>query len=196
VSDDTQPQSDGQAADLTETTIQSTSIYAGAILSLRKDEIQMPNGRLTVREIVDHADSVCMVPLDDAGNVVLVRQYRKAVEAALLEVPAGGIEAGEAPEEAAIRELQEEIGHTAGKLQRLPGFYLAPGWCNEYMYAYLATELTAARLDQDYDEIVETRRVPLRETLELIERGEIRDAKSVASLLLAMRVVGNDGSVG
>lgn len=190
VSDNTPSQT---PADLTEATLESTSLYQGTILSLRKDRVRLPNGRLTTREIVEHSDSVCMVALDEAGKVALVRQYRKAVERDLLEVPAGGIEAGEEPEDAARRELQEEIGHTAGQLRPLGGYYLAPGWCDEYMYAYLATELSPDPQSQDYDEIVETRWVPLAATLELMARGEIRDAKSIAALLLAMRVVAAEG---
>ena len=181
--------------DLTETTLESTFLYKGTILSLRKDQVQMPNGRLTVREVVEHSDSVCMVPLDTEGHVLLVRQYRKPTESVLLEVPAGGIEEGESPEEAAMRELQEEVSHIAGKLQSLPGFWLAPGWCDEYMYTYLATDLQPSDKEQDYDEMVETVRVPLAQTLDLIARGEICDAKSIAALLQAMRVVGEDGSV-
>ncbi|MCY4366970.1 MAG: NUDIX hydrolase [Chloroflexi bacterium] len=181
--------------DLTETTIESAVHYEGTILRLRKDQVRMPNGRLTVREVVEHSDSVCMVPIDNEGNVLLVRQYRKPTESALLEVPAGGIEEGESPEEAAMRELQEEVSHVADTLQPLAGFWLAPGWCDEYMYVFLATDLRPSDMEQDYDEMVETRRVPLFETLELIERGEIQDAKSIASLLQAMRVVGAAGSV-
>ena len=190
VSDNTPSQT---PADLTEATLESTSLYQGTILSLRKDRVRLPNGRLTTREIVEHSDSVCMVALDAAGKVALVRQYRKAVERDLLEVPAGGIDPGEDPEAAARRELQEEIGHTAGWLQPLGGYYLAPGWCDEYMYAYLATELSPDPRSQDYDEIVETRWVPLGDTLELMARGEIRDAKSIAALLLAMRRVAAGG---
>ena len=181
--------------DLTETTLESNFLYEGTILSLRKDQVQMPNGRLTVREVVEHSDSVCMVPLDTEGHVLLVRQYRKPTEAVLLEVPAGGIEEGESPEEAATRELQEEVSHVAGRLRALPGFWLAPGWCDEYMYTYLATDLQPSDKEQDYDEMVETVRVPLAQTLDLIARGEICDAKSIAALLQAMRVVGEDGSV-
>ena len=181
--------------DLTETTLESTFHYRGTILSLRKDQVQMPNGRLTIREVVEHSDSVCMVPLDKDGSVLLVRQYRKPTESALLEVPAGGIEEGETAEEAAMRELQEEVSHVAGTLRPLAGFWLAPGWCDEYMYAFLATDLTPSDKEQDYDEMVETRRVPLEETLALIEKGEIQDAKSIAALLQAMRVVGGSGSV-
>ena len=182
--------------DLAEVTLQSTSIYQGTILGVRKDDVRMPNGRLTVREVVEHSDSVCMVPLDAAGNVVLVRQYRKPTERVLLEVPAGGIEPGESPEDAALRELQEEIDHTAGNLRPLSGFWLAPGWCDEFMYAFLATDLRRSNLEQDYDEIVETVRVPLVDTLQLMASGEIQDAKSIASLLLAMQVVSEGGSVG
>lgn len=181
--------------DLTETTIASATLYQGTILTARKDRVRMPNGRITVREVVEHSDSVCMVPLDADGNVLLVRQYRKPTESALLEVPAGGIEEGETPEEAAMRELQEEVSHVAGTLTPLTGFWLAPGWCDEYMYAFLATDLRPSDLEQDFDEMVETRRVPLADTLLLMEQGVIQDAKSIASLLQAMRVVGNSGSV-
>ena len=186
---------DSEERDLTERTLESSFHYQGTILSLRKDQMQMPNGRLTVREVVEHSDSVCMVPLDAEGNVLLVRQYRKPTESVLLEVPAGGIEEGETPEEAALRELQEEVSHVAETLRPLAGFWLAPGWCDEYMYVYLATDLRPSDMEQDYDEMVETRKVPLPQTLDLIRDGEIRDAKSIAALLQAMRVVGDAGSV-
>ena len=190
-----QQRQDSAERDLTERTLESTFHYQGTILSLRKDEVELPNGRRTVREVVEHSDSVCMVPLDAEGNVLLVRQYRKPTESALLEVPAGGIEPGETPEEAALRELQEEVSHVAGTLRPLAGFWLAPGWCDEYMYAFLATDLRPSDLEQDYDEMVETRKVPLAKTLDLVRDGEICDAKSIAALLQAMRVVGGGGSV-
>ena len=196
MSDDTgQQPEESQAGELTETTLESASLYQGKILSLRRDRVRLPSGRLTIREVVEHSDSVCMVPLDEAGNVVLVRQYRTPTESALLEVPAGGIEDGEVSEQAVLRELQEEIGYTAGSLRLLSGFWLAPGWCDEFMYAYLATNLIPSRMDPDDDEIIETVRVPLNETLGLIEQGAIQDAKSIASLLLAMQVVSSAGFV-
>ena len=196
MSDDTgQQPEESQAGELTETTLESASLYQGKILSLRRDRVRLPSGRLTIREVVEHSDSVCMVPLDEAGNVVLVRQYRTPTESALLEVPAGGIEDGEVSEQAVLRELQEEIGYTAGSLRLLSGFWLAPGWCDEFMYAYLATDLIPSRMDPDDDEIIETVRVPLNETLGLIEQGAIQDAKSIASLLLAMQVVSSAGFV-
>ena len=170
-----------------EPTVESKLVYEGRILDLRVDTVRLPSGRLTTREIAEHSDSVCMVPLDSQGNVLLVRQYRKSVESNLLEVPAGGIDENEAPEDAALRELKEEVGHTAGKIKRMAGFWVSPGWCTEFMHAYLATELSPARLDADFDEDITVIRVPLAQTLDLISSGEIQDGKSVASLLLAMR---------
>ncbi|MFB3097740.1 MAG: NUDIX hydrolase [Dehalococcoidia bacterium] len=170
-----------------EPTVESKLVYEGRILDLRVDTVRLPSGRLTTREIAEHSDSVCMVPLDSQGNVLLVRQYRKSVELNLLEVPAGGIEENEAPEDAVLRELQEEVGYTAGKITRLAGFWVSPGWCTEFMHAYLATELSPARLDADFDENITVIQVPLAQTIDLISSGEIQDGKSVASLLLAMR---------
>ena len=173
-----------------EPTIATRSVFQGRILDVRVDTIRLPNGRETTREIVDHAPSICVVPVDDDNNVLLVRQYRKPTESFLLEVPAGGIEEGEEPEESTRRELQEEIGHTAAELKELTAFWLAPGWASEYMYAFLATDLTPAVPDSDEDEFIEVVKVPMSDIPDRIASGEIQDAKSVASLLLAMRVLG------
>ena len=179
-------------ADNNEPTISTRSVFQGRILNVRVDTIRLPNGRETTREIVDHDPSICVAPVDEANNVLLVRQYRKPTESFLLEVPAGGIEKGETPDEATRRELQEEIGHTADNLRELTAFWLAPGWCSEYMYAFLATELTPAVLDADDDEFIDVVRVPLGEIPDKIASGEIQDAKSIATLLLAMRVLGDN----
>ena len=175
-----------------EPTVESKVVYQGRILDLRVDTVRLPSGRQTTREIAEHSDSVCMVPLDSDGKVLLVRQYRKSVESELLEVPAGGIEENEAPEDVVLRELQEEVGHTAGRIQHLAGFWVSPGWCTEYMHAYLTTELSPAQLDADFDENITVVRVPLEQTMDLITSGEIQDGKSVASLLLAMRHLNKD----
>ena len=173
-----------------EPTIASRSVFNGRIIDVRVDTIRLPNGRETTREIVDHAPSICVVPVDANGNVLLVRQYRKPTESFLLEVPAGGIEEGEEPEESTRRELQEEIGHTAAQLTKLTAFWLAPGWASEYMHVFLATGLTPAVLDSDEDEFIDVVTVPLSEAPNLIADGSIQDAKSVAALLLAMRALG------
>lgn len=172
-----------------EPTISSEHIFSGRIIDVRVDTVQLQNGRRSTREIVDHAPSICVVPVDSDGNVLMVRQYRKPTGDFLLEVPAGGIEDGETPEQATLRELQEEIGHAAGNLERLSAFWLAPGWCSEYMYAFLATDLRPANLESDDDEFIDVVRVPLADAADWIGRGEIQDAKSVASLLLAARVM-------
>lgn len=175
-----------------EPTISSRPIYSGRIIDVRVDTVRLQNGRESTREIVDHAPSICVVPVDAEGNVLMVRQYRKPVDQFLLEVPAGGIEAGETPEEAAQRELQEEIGHTTGNLLAMSAFWLAPGWCSEFMYSFLATDLKPAALDSDEDEFIEVVRVPLSAAMDVIASGEVQDAKSVASLLLALRTLGGD----
>ncbi len=172
-----------------EPTVKSETVFEGKILNLRVDTVRMPGGRLATREVVEHSDSICAVPIDAERNVLLVRQYRKPLESDLLEVVAGGIEPGEEPHDAALRELQEEIGFTSGNLRLLSGFWLAPGWCTEYMHAYLATQLTPANLAADYDENITVVRVPVDRVLGLIESGEIQDAKSIASLLLAVQAL-------
>jgi ADP-ribose pyrophosphatase len=170
-----------------EPTVESTLVYEGRVVNLRVDTVRVANDRLATREIVEHSAAVCIVPVDDQENVVMVRQYRKPIEADLLEVPAGGVEPGEVSEEAVQRELQEEIGYTAGTLQHLTSFWVAPGWATERMHAYLATDLQPGSLDPDYDENIAVVRVPLGEIMGLIESGEIQDGKSIASLTLALR---------
>ena len=170
-----------------EPTVSSEIKFQGRILNLRVDTVRMPNGRLTTREIAEHSESICAVPLDEQGNVLMVNQFRKPAESELLEVVAGGIEAGEDPKEATIRELREEIGYTAGNLELLSSFWVAPGWCTEFMYAYLATDLSPSELSGDDDEHISVVTVPLDTVPSLIQSGEIQDVKSIAALLLAMR---------
>jgi ADP-ribose pyrophosphatase len=170
-----------------EVTVSSEMKFRGRILNLRVDKVRMPNGVLTTREIAEHSESICAVPLDGMGNVLMVKQYRKPTESELLEIVAGGIEDGEDPAEATIRELKEEIGYTAGKLELLSSFWLAPGWCTEFMYAYLATDLSPSKLSADDDEQISVITVPLNTVPSLIQSGEIQDVKSIAALLLAMR---------
>ena len=170
---------------LTEPTIETKRIYEGRIINLRVDTVRMPSGNTATREIVEHSHAVCIVPVDEDGNVVLVRQYRKPAEEALLEVHAGGVEEGEVSEEAVLRELQEEIGYTAGSLQHLSSFWVAPGWATEFMHAYLATDLTPSRLEADEDENIEVVRLPFDDALAMLRTGEIKDGKTIAAMLLA-----------
>ena len=166
-----------------EPTLRSQRLYQGRIFNVRRDTVKLPSGQEATREIVEHGDCVAIVPLDEAGRVLLVRQFRKAVERELLEVPAGGIEAGESPDQCVLRELQEETGYTADSIERIGGFYSAPGYTSEFLHLYLATRLRPSHLKGDADESIELVRVPLSDIPRLIASGEICDAKSIAGLL-------------
>jgi ADP-ribose pyrophosphatase len=170
--------------------VSSKHVFRGRAVSLRVDTVELPSGRHTTRETVEHPDCIVVVPVDEEGNVLLVRQFRHPVNRTLLELPAGGIEKSETPENAVCRELQEEIGYLPGRVESLGGFYSAPGFCTEYLYLYLATELTPSRLVASDTEEIEVERVPLARLPDLIASGQICDGKSVAGLLryLAERI--------
>ena len=173
-----------------ERTISSERVYEGKIIGVRVDTVELPSGRETKREVVEHSGATAIVAVDSEGDVLLVRQYRKPVEKALLEIPAGGIEAGEDPLGCARRELAEETGFAAGRWDKLGTFYTTPGFSTEEMHVFLATGLTPVDGTADYDEVIELVRSPLSATPELIASGEICDAKSIAGLLLALRKTG------
>jgi ADP-ribose pyrophosphatase len=168
---------------LEERVLHSEWIHDGKIVNLRIDTVRLPDGHEASREIVEHSQAVAVVPVDAEGRVVLVRQYRLPVEAVLLEVPAGSLDPGEDPETAAQRELQEETGFRAGTLERLTGFWVAPGFCTEYIHVYLATSLTEDRLQGDEDERIEVETLSLDDALARIDSGVIEDAKSICGLL-------------
>ena len=166
-----------------EKTLSSQLIYDGRAVRLRVDTVRTADGRETTREIVEHADCVAVVTLDADNNVLLVNQFRKPAEKELLEIPAGGIDPGETPEETVRRELREETGYLPRKIERLGGFYSAPGYCTEYLYLYLATDLVPGPLHAEDTEGIELVRVPITQISGLIDSGKICDAKSTAGLL-------------
>lgn len=166
-----------------ERTLSSQRIYDGRAVGFRVDTVEKSSGKRTTREIVEHSDCVAVVVLDSKDNVILVRQFRKAVDRILLEIPAGGIDPGERPMDCVRRELQEEIGYFPNKIDKLGGFYSAPGYCTEYLHLYLATHLLHSRLEAEDTEDIEVIRVPLSRIPDLIASGEICDAKSIAGLL-------------
>ncbi len=167
-----------------EKTLSSQLVYDGRAVKLRVDTVQMPNGRETRREIVEHANCVAIIAIDANDNVLLVKQFRKSVEKELLEIPAGGIESGEDPETAVRRELREEAGYLPRKVERLGGFYSTPGYCTEYLYLYLATDLVPNPLHAEDTESIRLSRVPISQISSLIASGSICDAKSIAGLLI------------
>ncbi len=166
-----------------EKTLSSQRVYEGRALNLRIDTVEKIDGKTTTREIVEHGDCVAVVVIDATENVLLVRQFRKPVEKALLEIPAGGIDPGESAEDCVRRELQEEIGYLPRKLERIGGFYSAPGYSTEYLHLYLATDLVHSRQEAEDTDSIEVVHIPLDQIPSLIASGEICDSKSIAGLL-------------
>ena len=167
-----------------EETLSSKVVFNGQVVKLRVDDIKLPDGRQTSREVVERGDCVAVIPIDADGNVLLVKQFRRPVEKDLLEIPAGGIDPGEETEATVRREMREETGYLPKKVERLGGFYASPGFCTEYMHLYLAYDLVPDRLYAEDTDSIELVRVPLSEVAGLIASGDICDAKSIAGLLL------------
>lgn len=165
--------------------ISQARLYDGRLISLRVDTVRLANGKEARREIIEHADVAAIVALDEQGRVALVRQYRRAVGQEMLEIPAGLMNEGETPEQAALRELSEETGKGAQRWRRLGGFYTSPGFCNEFVHIFLARGLSALPGTPDEDEDLALSWLPLPEALRLVSSGDICDGKSVAGLLLA-----------
>ncbi len=166
-----------------ERTVSTEQIYMGRAVNLRVDTVEKENGTKTTREIVEHSNCVAVVVLDNDNKTILVRQFRKPVDKSLLEIPAGGIDPDEQPIDSVRRELQEEIGLLPNKIDKLGGFYSAPGYSTEYLHLYLASDLEPSRLEAEDTESIEVVKVPLSEIPNLIASGEILDAKSIAGLL-------------
>jgi len=166
-----------------EKTLSSRRIYQGRAVRLRVDTVELSGGRQTTREVVEHDDCVAIVAVDDKDNVLLVKQFRKPVEKELLEIPAGGIDPGEAPEDSVRREMREETGFLPQKVLKLGGFYSSPGFCTEYLYLYLATDLVHSPLQAEDTAGISLVRAPLEQVPDLIESGAVVDAKSIAGLL-------------
>lgn len=165
--------------------IRSETILEGRAFKIRRDVLKTPDGRETKLEIIDHGGSVVIVPVDQEGNVLFVRQYRHATGQDLLELPAGTRDGDEPHEECAAREVREETGMEASQLKRVGEFYLAPGYSSEFMVVFLAMGLKDNPLQADDDEFLQLEKVPVKEVTAMFERGEVPDAKSIAAWFLA-----------
>jgi len=165
--------------------IKSETLLQGRAFKIRRDYLKTPDGRETRLEIVEHGGSVVIIPIDDENNLLFVRQYRHAAGGDLLELPAGTRDQDEPFEDCATREIREETGMEAGKLQKVGEFYLAPGYSTEFMAVFLATGLQENPLQADDDEFLQVEKVPLKKAIEMAEHGDVPDAKSLAALLLA-----------
>ncbi len=164
--------------------LSSTDIYKGKVFDIRVDSIREGDVEYK-REIVVHKGSAVVIPVFDDGTVALVRQYRHAAGKYLLEICAGTLNAGEDPEIGAIRELEEEIGVRAAKIEKLTEFYVSPGFLTEKMFVYLATELTETQQNLEVDEFLTIERHTFHDLLEMIRNGEIEDAKTMVGLMIA-----------
>lgn len=172
-----------------EKTISSEMIYEGRILNLRKDKVQVKDNKTSYREIVEHNGGVALAAVTPEGKMVMVRQYRKAAEKAVLEVPAGKIEKDEDHRLTAERELKEETGYSAGKIEHVTSFYSSIGYSTEVIYLYYATDLTPGETDFDDNESIEILEYDLKELKEMVFSGAIEDAKTIAAILLVESIM-------
>lgn len=172
-----------------ETVVSSERPFSGKLLKVRVDEVILPNGRRSKREIVEHRGAVAVVALID-GCVLLERQYRHTSGKVMWEIPAGTLEEGESAAEAAVRELQEETGYAIGKLVELAHFYVAVGYSTEVIWLFMADGPEKKTAHQDDDEHIEAVLVPLRDAIEMVLSNSIEDAKTIIGLLLAEKRAG------
>lgn len=169
--------------------LSSEEVYAGRLVRVARDTVR-EGPKTYVREVVGHPGGAAAVPVFADGSVALVSQYRHPARRYVLELPAGKLDPGESPAEAAGRELEEELGVVAGRLEQLSEFYTTPGFCAERLWVFLATELRETARRHEDDEIIEVVRMPLARALRLVASGEIDDAKTIIGLLLAGRRLG------
>jgi ADP-ribose pyrophosphatase len=170
--------------------VSSQKVFSGRVFNVTVDTVR--EGELTYqREVVHHHGSAVILPVFDDGTVALVRQYRHPAVRYLLEAPAGTLDERERPEDGAARELEEELGLIAGRLEKLSEFFVSPGFCEEKMWVFLATELRDGKPNPDEDEVLDVVRLPFDEALEMISSNEIQDAKTIIALMLAAPRVGS-----
>jgi ADP-ribose pyrophosphatase len=166
--------------------VSSRSVHEGRIVKLSVEEVRLPNGNTVTLEVIRHPGAAAVVPIDGEGNVVLVRQYRHATRSWLLEIPAGKLDhPGESPEDCALREVEEETGFRAGRLESLGWIWTTPGFTDEKIWLYLARDLTPSKSDLQADEVLTVETLPLAEAVRRAAAGEIVDGKSVCALLRA-----------
>lgn len=174
--------------DILEKTMNRKTIYSGKVITLDVETVLLPNNKVASREIVRHPGAVAILPIDDQGNIYFVKQFRKAIEHELLEIPAGKLEKGEEPSQCALRELQEEIGFTSIKLTFITQIYTSPGFADEKIYIFKAENLVKSELMKDEDEFINIYRYRPDEAFNMIKNGKIRDAKTIAALLLGFKL--------
>lgn len=170
-----------------EKTIHSNRIYEGKIINLKVDDVNLPNGKTSKRELIEHPGAVAVIAITPENKIIMVEQYRKALERSLVEIPAGKLEKGEAPEFTAMRELEEETGYTADKLELIQSFSTSPGFADEVVHLYYAVGLKRSTSEAalDEDEFVELMEVTLEEAEDMVKNQRIYDAKTAFAVLWA-----------
>ena len=171
-----------------EKTLKSEKIYKGAIINLRRDKVTVQGGT-SYREIIEHNGGAVIAALTEDKKLVMVRQYRKPADKVMLEVPAGKIDPGEQPLDAAVRELKEETGYTAAKVEFLTQFYPSVGYSEEVLYLYLCTGLTPGETNFDENEAIDIEEVELDRLFKMAMSGEIDDAKTLIAILMVKALV-------
>lgn len=166
--------------------------FKGRIINLRVDEALLPNGATATREVVEHNGGICVVPITENGEVLMVEQYRYPYGEVILEIPAGKRDGNEEPLEGGKRELREETGAVAENYTFLGELYPTPGYCGEVIYMYLATGLSFGETDPDEDEFLNVKKIPLEKAVDMIMKGEIKDAKTQTAILKVERMLKND----
>jgi len=175
-------------SDLKESTISTTVVYKGDFLDVRQDEVLLPNGETGTREWINHPGAVVIVPILPNGEIALIKQFRYAAGSEFIELPAGKLDAGEDPEECALRELEEEIGYRANKIKFLANIHPAIGFTNEIMGVFLAENLEKTEHNRDKDEFLELVPTTLTEALNLVWENKITDVKSIIGLLWLQKI--------
>ncbi|MEM6281600.1 MAG: NUDIX hydrolase [Chloroflexota bacterium] len=170
---------------MNEKILQSTQIFKGRIVDLSVHDVELPDGTQAKREMIKHPGAVAIVALDANNNVLLIRQFRLGADKVLVELPAGTLEPGEPAVTCAVRELREETGYRPGILDRVGGWYVAPGYTTEYIHLFIAADLTHDPIAGDADEFIEPFRVPFEQALAMVRNGEIENSTAVAGLLRA-----------
>lgn len=171
-----------------EETVKTRQIFEGRIIKLRVDDVKLPNGKISTREIVEHPGGVSIIAEKNDGKILMVRQFRKPANEALLEIPAGKLEYGENPELCAKRELLEETGYKVNNVKHLITFYTTPGFSNEKMYLYFAKDLIKDNSNTDEDEFLEVLEYTPEELMKMIFDNEIKDSKTIVAILYYMQM--------